>query len=282
MFFQELGADVVVSANTSRSTMNSGSRLDEVCLPAKVYFGHVCELYKHVDYLFTPRIISVAAGQYTCPKIIGMPDMLRSNIDNLPPLIDVNLNLRQNSRSLYQAIVNVGHILGKNAVSSLYAWYHAWQYWRLHQAIHFCKPNNGQYIGLISHPYVINDRQIGMNVINKIENFGINVITAEMVSNRQATVAAKTLRKKIFWSNGCHMVGSALALIQSEQPVDGLIFMTTFSCGPDALIGELISQRAQTLNIPCMLLTVDEHTAEAGFVTRLEAFTDMLIRRRRL
>jgi predicted nucleotide-binding protein (sugar kinase/HSP70/actin superfamily) len=278
-FLQELGAEVVVTGDTSKATLNCGSGLDEVCLPAKVYFGHIYELYKQVDYLFTPRIISVAAGQYTCPKIIGMPDMLRSNIDNLPPLIDVNLNLRQNSRSLYQAIITVGHMLGKNAISSLYAWYHAWQYRRMDQAIRYSKPN-GQRIGLIGHPYIIYDRQISMNIIDKLNHFGIHVITPEMVSNRQAAIAAKTLGKKIFWSNGDHMAGAALALIQSRQPVDGLIFITSFTCGPDALIGELVNQRAQALNIPCMLLTVDEHTAEAGFVTRLEAFTDMLIRRK--
>lgn len=278
-FLQDLGAEVVVTGDTSKATLNCGSGLDEVCLPAKVYFGHIFELYKQVDYLFTPRIISVTAGQYTCPKIIGMPDMLRSNIDNLPPLIDVNLNLRQNSRSLYQAIITVGHMLGRNAISSLYAWYHAWQYRRLDQAI-CCSKLKGQRIGLIGHPYIIYDRQISMNIIDKLKNLGICVITPEMVGSRQAAIAVKTLGKKIFWSDGYHMAGAALALIQSEQPVDGLIFITSFTCGADALIGELINQRAQSLNIPCMILTVDEHTAEAGFVTRLEAFTDMLVRRK--
>jgi predicted nucleotide-binding protein (sugar kinase/HSP70/actin superfamily) len=119
-----------------------------------------------------------------------------------------------------------------------------------------------------------------MNVVSRLEELGIAAITPEMVSNCQALTAAKALGKKIFWSNSQHMAGAALALMNSRHPVDGLIFITSFSCGPDALIGELISQRAQALQIPCMLLTVDEHTAEAGFVTRLEAFTDMLSRRK--
>ncbi|MDF2571857.1 MAG: Protein of unknown function CoA enzyme activase, partial [Sporomusa sp.] len=125
-FLRELGAEVLVTAETTKATLDHGSALDDVCLPVKVYFGHVYEIYKKVDYLFTPRIVSVAAGEYSCPKIIGMPDMLRSNINNLPPLIDVNVNLRQNQRNLYEAIINVGRILGRGTLSSLYAWYRAW------------------------------------------------------------------------------------------------------------------------------------------------------------
>lgn len=277
-FLQELGAEVVVSDETTKATMDCGSMLDEVCLPVKVYFGHVYELSQKVDYLFTPRVVSVAAGQYTCPKIIGMPDMLRSNIDNLPPMIDITINLRQNTRSLYKSVIKTGHMLGKGTIPSLYAWYRAWQYQR-GQRLPVSKEKI-QSVGLIGHPYIIYDRQISMDVIGKLAKLGVEVITPEMVDSSQVTAAAQNLHKEIFWSSGQHMAGVALALMQSAHPVDGLIFITSFSCGPDALIGELISQYAQSFNIPCMLLTVDEHTAEAGFVTRLEAFTDMLIRRR--
>ena len=39
---------------------------------------------------------------------------------------------------------------------------------------------------------------------------------------------------------------------------------------------------AKEKNVPIIHLTVDEHTGEAGFVTRLDAFVDMLIRKKRL
>lgn len=279
-FLKELGADVISTSETTKATLDYGSALDDVCLPVKVYFGHVYEIYKEVDFLFSPRVVSVATREYSCPKIIGMPDMLRSNIHNLPPIIDVSINLHQNQCSLYQAINNVGRILGRSTLFSLYAWYRAWTRRQPPQYIY--QSEIGQRIGLIGHPYLINDRQISMNIVNKLQGLGFAVITPEMVTNWQAAIAAKTLGKKIFWSNSQHMAGAALALMNSPQPVDGLIFMTSFSCGPDALIGELLSQRAQALHIPCMLLTVDEHTSEAGFVTRLEAFTDMLNRRRKI
>jgi predicted nucleotide-binding protein (sugar kinase/HSP70/actin superfamily) len=42
-----------------------------------------------------------------------------------------------------------------------------------------------------------------------------------------------------------------------------------------------IQYHATEKNLPMMNLTIDEHTGEAGFVTRVEAFVDMLFRRKR-
>ncbi|MEG6585205.1 acyl-CoA dehydratase activase-related protein [Dendrosporobacter sp. 1207_IL3150] len=277
-FFQELGLEVIKSGETTRATLDCGSALDEICLPAKVYYGHAAKLNNQVDYLFAPRVISVNKGQYTCPKIIGMPDMLRNNISGMPPVIDVNVNLRQSSRNLYEAVAAIGKIVGKGKVASLYAWYKAWQH-RNQPISKYSGRVDGPQVALIGHPYLIYDRQISMNVIEKLRHMGINVVTPEMVNASEVAQASKTLGKKIFWSSSHHLAGAAIALLTAKRPVDGVIFMTCFACGPDALIGELISQRAQSINIPCMQLSIDEHTAEAGFITRLEAFTDMLTRR---
>lgn len=44
------------------------------------------------------------------------------------------------------------------------------------------------------------------------------------------------------------------------------------------MIGEMISRKVYRK--PFMMLTIDEHTGEAGLVTRLEAFCDMLQRKK--
>jgi predicted nucleotide-binding protein (sugar kinase/HSP70/actin superfamily) len=279
-FLRELGAQVVVSGETSKRTLNYGSVLDEVCLPVKAYFGHVYEIAQDVDYLFVPRIVSTAKGQYTCPEIIGLPDMLRSNIPKLPKLIDINVNFRKDWRNLYQAITTVGKMLQVGPAASLYAWQRAWRSGQ-QQTWQPIVKSNSLSIGLIGHPYIIYDRQISMNVLDKLQYLGINVVTPDMVDADQARKAAAILDKKIFWCYCSHLAGAAFSLMQPAR-VDGVIFMTSFSCGPDSLIGEVIKQHAQSLNVPFMLLTVDEHTSEAGFITRLEAFIDMLGRRRQL
>lgn len=276
-YLTELGAEVLVSAETTRETLDYGSVLDEVCLPAKVCFGHACHLRHEVDSLFFPRVVSVAKGQYTCPKIIGMPDLLRSNADRLPPIMDVSVNLRQERYKLFETIVSVGRMLGKQPLASLHAWYVAWRTSRERKTT--LLPRAGlERIALIGHPYMLYDRQVSMNIMSKLSGLGLAPITPEMVSSGDIEKASRSLDKKLFWTHSHHLAGAALTLMTSLNPVKGIIFLTSFSCGPDALVGEIISQKAHSLRIPCMILSIDEHTAEAGFITRLEAFADMLTR----
>ena len=56
-------------------------------LPIKIFHGHVADLINKVDAIFVPRIISIAPREYICPKFLGLPDMIRNSISNLPPLM---------------------------------------------------------------------------------------------------------------------------------------------------------------------------------------------------
>jgi predicted nucleotide-binding protein (sugar kinase/HSP70/actin superfamily) len=64
------------------------------------------------------------------------------------------------------------------------------------------------------------------------------------------------------------------------QPVDGIIHITAFACGPDSIVDKYLEIEAKKRKIPYMSVTIDEHTGEAGMRTRLEAFLDMLEYRR--
>jgi len=63
--------------------------------------------------------------------------------------------------------------------------------------------------------------------------------------------------------------------------VDGIIGVMAFGCGPDSLMMEKLRRKARSQKSPpFMCLTVEEHTSETGVITRLEAFLDMLQRRK--
>ena len=76
-FFEHLGAEVVVSSPTTREMFTSGcSRvIADICLPVKVFCGHVLSLVDNCDYVFIPSICSVEEKVYSCPKFIGLPDL---------------------------------------------------------------------------------------------------------------------------------------------------------------------------------------------------------------
>ena len=275
-FFRNLGLTVVLSGQTAQATMDCSRGLDELCLPAKVFIGHCVALRDRVDFLFVPRVVSMSRRQYMCPHLIAMPDLLRANGAQFPPLIDLEINFRQGWQQRLKALSAIGRYSGKSFSEILSASIQAWlQQPRQRAPV----PAKELQIALISHPYILQDKQLSFNVHGKLRDLSLPVVTADMISRKQAKKSAKMLGKEIYWSACEHLAGAALAFMDRPNPVRGIIFLTCFSCGPDALIGELIRQQAAARHIPCLVLPVDEHTAEAGLITRLEAFSDLLRRR---
>lgn len=81
-----------------------------------------------------------------------------------------------------------------------------------------------------------------------------------------------------YWELAREIVGSALHFLRGHA--EGVIHLVSFECGPDSLIQSLIEfENRNLLSIPYVPLVLDEHTGEAGLVTRLEAFVDMVVRK---
>jgi predicted nucleotide-binding protein (sugar kinase/HSP70/actin superfamily) len=66
----------------------------------------------------------------------------------------------------------------------------------------------------------------------------------------------------------------------ANNRVDGIIHVAPFTCMPEIVAQSILPKVSADLDVPIMTLVVDEHSAEAGIITRLEAFTDMVRRRR--
>ncbi|MEK6682844.1 MAG: hypothetical protein AABY79_12880 [Nitrospirota bacterium] len=137
-------------------------------------------------------------------------------------------------------------------------------------------------IALIGHPYNIYDSFVSMNIIKKLMDRKIMLMTKEMFSDDIIKEEMKKLRRPVYWASGSEIVGAANHLLYSAE-VDGIIFIGAFQCGPDSLLKTLIEREAQrNSRTPLLTLSFDEHSGEAGLITRLEAFLDMLaIRKRR-
>lgn len=277
-FFRRLGAEPVVSPETTRATVAAGGAVDEVCLPVKAFFGHAQTLAGRVDRLFLPRVVSTAAGHYTCPKIIGLPDIMRAVFPGGPPLIAPPVSLRDGSCGLWRAVAATGAALGRPALASLWAWRQAWRSRRPPQAAEVA-PGARPRVAVAGHPYILYDRQISMDAVGRLAAMGLAVVPVDRVAPQAAERAAATLSKDIFWHYCRRLAGAALYLLAASPPLAGMVFLTSFACGPDSLVGELLRRRAERRGVPFLLLALDEHTAEAGVVTRLEAFADMLRRR---
>jgi predicted nucleotide-binding protein (sugar kinase/HSP70/actin superfamily) len=297
-FFEDLGAEVVSSGPTNRAIVEQGiaAAVDESCFPVKVYFGHVQKLCDiGVEYIFLPRLISVEPRSYICPKFMGVPDMIKAVIPRLPAVIDMIVDVSKNSKIYDQEVIRVGKYFTRDRLAITRAYRHGID--EQHKCEQICLSGYSSteaiamwegeqvklpsrydlQIGVLGHGYSLYDQTISMNLIQRLRNMGCRVIFPEGCDHIKIESAAATMPKRVFWTLGRKNVGTAIYLSQQEQ-IDGIIYLACFGCGPDSMIGDVIERKIK--NKPFMMVTIDEHTGEAGMVTRLEAFCDMLRRRR--
>ncbi len=298
-FFSDLEAQVILSPKTNRTTIDQGidSAVDETCFPIKVYFGHVKELCSYeLDYLFVPRLVSIEQRSYICPKFMGVPDMLRAAINNLPPLIDITVDLSRSDRFFRDQVHKVGKLFTKKSSTINDAYEHgkqelaycraiASQGYTMAEAIDIWQGEDiaeqldgNLRIGVLGHGYSLYDEAISMNIIKRLREMGCTVVLPEALAIDQVEQEAALMPKRVFWTLGRKMVGSALKM-EKTADIDGIIYVACFACGPDSFIGEIIERKLSKKAY--MLIVIDEHTGEGGLITRLEAFCDMLRRRRR-
>jgi len=140
--------------------------------------------------------------------------------------------------------------------------------------------SNQVTIALIGHPYMLYDEHINHRLIYRLEQAGSRVLTPEMPPPEELQSATARLVGEAYWTYEEEVVGAGAHYL--ERGVDGVIGIMTFGCGPDSVMMDMVHRQAARLRTAAfMSLTLEEHTAEAGVLTRLEAFLDMIQRRKR-
>lgn len=286
-FFEDLGLEVLISPPTSKEILDIGVSLAvvEACLPVKVYYGHAAWLSERVDALFVPRLVSVERKSFICPKLMGLPDMLRTALKPCPKIIDSTINLSRNpQKGLETAVRSVARTLGFSGSKVLKAkekaekCYKAWLAKQREDKLTADTTENPINIGIVGHGYLLYDRYLGMDIPHKVQKLGGRVYLPENLTDDEVEEACRVLPKRLYWTLGQKNMGAVLNFMERDD-IDGIIHLTAFGCGPDSMVGELAERYARRCGKPFLLLNLDEHTGEAGLNTRLEAFVDMLTRR---
>lgn len=284
--FTELGVELRISPPTDRSILEAGTQeaSGDTCLPVKLHLGHCRWLSDKVDMLFVPRMVSVRKRTYLCPKIIGLPDITRA-VAGLPPVLAPTLNLRKPLETLVSFLANA-HQLDRPPWRVLRALERAVttsptaRSPRPTEEVNTIAKSQGLRVGVVGHRYLIHDEFVSMRLLQRLEGMGATPLTIDDLAPQCVENAQSSLPKPLFWSASREMLGSGLHFLRSGQ-VDGVIVLVAFACGTDAFTNELLERQARDrYQAPLLILSVDEHTGEAGFVTRLEAFIDLLQRRR--
>ena len=303
-FFTGLGVKIILSDKTTTGLINEGVErvVSDTCLPIKVFVGHVLNLLeKGCDTIFVPSLQSSSYKINNCSKIRGLPEIIRNVIDKpfkmIEPVIDKTEGI--SFKDFCYHIANEFDIFDKQIIES--AIKSGWQVYDnflamtnlgisyetalknaiegnvIKKSMEVVKPLS---VVIMAHGYNLFDERISMNLIKKLDKMGVKAYTSFNVTKEDALNSIRELGEIQYWANELDLTGTA-AYYMLNNKVDGIIALSAFGCGPDSLMVDEIQYHAKEHNMPMIHLTIDEHTGEAGFVTRIEAFIDMLLRKKR-
>lgn len=294
-FFRELGATVVHSPVSNRQVLELGlaATVDEACLPVKLALGHVAALRDRCDLIFLPRIVSWRTGEYSCPELMGLPDVVRAGLGPSIPLLSPVIDLHHRRRSLLDIAREVAAPLtdDRHRIERALAVALATPFNAAPVAAARDHEDADVTIAVTGEPYVINDPLISLDLLARLRGLGAHVRTvgeesagadaADAAAGRGAAVMPDIGVDRVPYWTLCRQSSKAVDRFLTDPTVDGLVHVECFGCGPGALVGEVIARRVWRVgNKPLLNLTVDEHTGEAGLVTRCEAFLDLIRWRR--
>ncbi|MCK4807005.1 MAG: CoA activase, partial [Candidatus Aegiribacteria sp.] len=293
-FFEECGFDVIVSGTSTSSLIHSGveSVAAETCFPVKLAHGHVMDLLEQdIDYLFLPSILrSFPNGDFTesynCPYIEASPYIIDSGlglsaeeiITTLSPVLDFSLS----GREWMNGLLKMAAELGIDASTARKA---AADAKREHQRFRESLLKAGRRaldeIGedqpafvIISRPYNGSDPAVNVDLPDKLAKLGASVIPTDFLE--LPLKRAAEMHRNMYWQYGQRIIAAALA-IREDTRLNG-VYITNFGCGPDSFIqhevAEIMGEK------PMLTIEIDEHAADAGVITRCEAFMDAIKGRR--
>ena len=219
-----------------------------------------------------------------CPKFAGLPELVKSGSgkDGLAftgPLYFNDKNMFQ--RSLVQDGRNLGLSTRtiKNAFKEAYDVLTSGMEEKIgvEQEVVPGSMNN-PVIALLGHPYNTRDSFANMNLVEKLNRLGIKVLFGEEFARGQGQCGFEGFIKEPYWLflRDNYRIADKLA---NSGLVDGMIYVSSFCCGTDSFTIEMI--RNKIGDFPMLVLKLDEHTGEAGLNTRIEAFVELLERRKR-
>jgi predicted nucleotide-binding protein (sugar kinase/HSP70/actin superfamily) len=123
---------------------------------------------------------------------------------------------------------------------------------------------------IISRPYNGADRGINLDIPRKVSKLGIKAIPIDFFPLSTADVQNEL--PNMFWWFGHRILGATK--IFRDHPKIYPIYINSFACGPDSFVLQYFLFMMG--NKPNLVLEIDEHSADAGFMTRIEAFLDSI------
>ncbi|MCD8054222.1 MAG: acyl-CoA dehydratase activase-related protein [Lachnospiraceae bacterium] len=277
-FFDELGLEVRLSPPTNRDILQQGTAaaMDEACLSTKIYLGHVRSLLDGCDLILVPRVASFGHQRVMCTKFQALYDLTCNTFPEYrEKFISYNIDIPE-KKDEEGALLALAAGLGFPRKAARNAYKQAkkaeQEDWKQR-----CRTQERLYqrkdlkLLLVAHSYVLDDPYIGRPVTDYLRELGVLPLRADVVDRKEALKQSLRVSPTLKWEFSRELVGSVAI---NKEKVDGIILMSAFPCGPDAMVNEMIPYKFP--EIPTLKLVLDDQSGTAGMETRLESFVDII------
>jgi predicted CoA-substrate-specific enzyme activase len=280
----ELGFKVEVSPPTDRKTVDLGLEnvIAETCFPVKAAFGHIRHLIgKNVDAILLPSFVDLnlpghpLGRGYACPYTQTVPYTAAIALRGatfLTPVISFhrgNSFLKKELKKIFRpydmkqadlekalAVAEKAQLKfakdikqeGKRILSGL----------------------QEKAVVIIGRAYNAFDSGMNLNIPKKLADLGVISLPMDFLPLEDQDISREW--PNMYWRAGQRILSAARTITQN--PLLYPVYIGNFSCGPDSFIIKFFEE--ELAGKPYLHLEIDAHSADAGAITRCEAFLDSI------
>ncbi|TZE83098.1 2-hydroxyacyl-CoA dehydratase [Calorimonas adulescens] len=146
-------------------------------------------------------------------------------------------------------------------------------------------------IAVVGEIYFLIEPYPSQDIFKELNELGVEVEKTEYISDyvlmnifprklKKIKEAARPYLNRVIGGHAINTIGNTRQF--ADMGYDGIIQIFPFTCTPEIVAQGILNRMSRDLDIPVMSLSYDENTGQAGYQTRIEAFVDLLMRRREM
>jgi predicted CoA-substrate-specific enzyme activase len=285
-FFDRLGYRLVLTPPTSAriSTQGVEQAVDGVCYPVKVSYGHIAHLAGKTRYLFIPTLVKMSTPKpsetgFYCPMVQSNSYMVRTAFELDPAsILNPVIHLKHAPATLAVEIHRqIGSRLGLSRGLIKQSLDHALDRQRQflkdmhHQGSKILRKldPDAPMMVVTGRPYNLYDDRLNLRLGQNLAKLGISALPMDFIDVGAVDLAEFSA---MFWGLGAQILKTA-KIVAAHSNYFGL-HLTNFGCGADSFVEHfykfIMGDKAH------LILELDEHSAAAGVMTRLEAYINVI------
>jgi len=286
-FFNTLGHPVVLSDKTNKTLVQAGLSYvpSETCYPVKTVYGHISDLVsKGAERVLLACEVDhrqpneQGLRSFNCPYIQSMPYMVEaamgSKVRLLAPVLYRSRPRDETDRMLMALGRSLGHSSkrAREAAAAAHEAQNNFDRWRQTRGAEILSSleDDQRALVLLGKCHNIFDKGLNLHLARKLRRTGHLTIPYDMLPLDDVSLPSHY--DNVVWKNTRELM-KALQVIRGDERLFPVL-LTNFGCGPDSFFMKYME--TETAGKPHLTLEVDEHTGDAGMVTRIEAFLDTL------